>query len=76
MPDHKDAKQPPGTMSRIGKISEMDRSFDIVYWQSQPPAARFAAVWEMTVFHHKLRKGDPDELRLDRSAEKIGRRER
>ena len=76
MRENKHTAQSNGAMSRVGKVTEMDRSFDIVYWQNQPASARFAAVWEMTVFHHKLRKGDPDELRLDRSAEKLGRRGR
>lgn len=74
MTNNKDAYANDKAMSRLGKVTEMDRSFDIEYWQSQPPAARFAAIWEITLFHHTLRKGDPDELRLDRSAEQLKRR--
>ena len=54
-------------MSRLGRRDEMDRSFDLAYWRSRSPTERMAAVWEMTVFHHKLKQRDPDELRLDRS---------
>jgi hypothetical protein len=53
----------------------MDRSFDLEYWQNQHPAARMAAIWEMTLFHHKLKKRDLDELRLDRTTESLRPRE-
>lgn len=62
-------------MTRKGKIKDMDRSFDLEYWQNQHPAARMAAIWEMTLFHHKLKKRDLDELRLDRTTESLRPRE-
>lgn len=32
-----------GFVERTGKIEEMDRSFDLHFWQSQSPQQRFAA---------------------------------
>ena len=55
-------------MTKLGKIRDMNRDFDLQYWQCQSPTARMVAVWEMTVFHHKLKKCNPHELRLDRTA--------
>jgi hypothetical protein len=65
------------TMMRFGKnISEMDKSFDIEYWQRQTSADWFAAVWEMVKTHH-LRKGESaDELRLQRTVEHFQRNPR
>jgi len=63
-----------GTMSYYGKnIEDTDRSFDIIYWQTRSAQERFDSVWEMVVFAHELKKRDPDELRLDRSAQAYGR---
>jgi hypothetical protein len=52
---------------RKGKIQEMDRSFDLKYWQAQPPKARFDAVWELIVFAAKVKGKDVRQLRLQRS---------
>lgn len=42
---------------RKGKIQEMDRSFDLKYWQAQPPAARLAALEEIRREYHRWRYG-------------------
>jgi hypothetical protein len=42
---------------RKGKIQEMDRSFDLKYWQAQPPAARLAALEEIRREYHHWRYG-------------------
>ncbi len=60
---------------RLGSVAEMDRSFDIEFWQSQDDAARFNAAWELVVFAHELRGQKEDELRLQRTVESIERRE-
>jgi len=61
-------RRKPSKMARLGKISEMGRSFDIEFWQRQSHTARMAALWEMTVFyHHKIQKRSLDELRLDQT---------
>ncbi len=56
-----------------GKISELDRSFDLKFWQSQTPAARFTAVWELIVHANKVKGKDVRQLRLQRSIENFQR---
>ena len=34
-------------MERKGKLEDLDRSFDIEFWQRQGSAAIFAAAWEL-----------------------------
>ncbi len=63
------------TMMKLGRIGESSREFDLAFWQSLPPSTRMAAVWEMTVFHHKLNKRPPDELRLNRTLTTLRQRE-
>jgi hypothetical protein len=36
-------------MERRGKIEELDRSFDVAFWQSQTAQERFDATWELIV---------------------------
>jgi hypothetical protein len=40
----------------------MDRSFDLEFWQAQPPKARFDAVWELIVFAAKVKGKDVRQL--------------
>jgi len=57
-------------MWRSVPLEEADRDFDLHFWQSQPPAARFAAAWELVQTAWSI-KGRPDhehELRLQRTA--------
>jgi len=56
-------------MERRGKIQELDRSFDIAFWQSQTPQARFTASWELIVFANQVKGRDVRQLRLHRSVE-------
>ena len=51
----------------------MDRSFDLEFWQAQPPKARFDAVWEMIVHYMKVKGQDVRQLRLQRSVTHYGR---
>lgn len=63
------------TMMRFGKnISEMDKSFDIEYWQQQTSRDRLAAVWEMIETYHLRKGGSADELRLQRTVEHFQRK--
>jgi hypothetical protein len=63
------------TMMRFGnKISEMDKSFDIEYWQRQTSSERLAAVWEMVEMYHLRKGGSKDELRLQRTVEHFQRK--
>lgn len=60
------------TMMRFGKnIAEMDKSFDIEYWQSQGEQAIFRAAWEMVEFYLRDRK--IYESRLQRTVENFQR---
>jgi hypothetical protein len=61
-------------MERFGNIDEMDRSFDIEYWQRQGDAAIFRAAWELVEAYWRDQGRDPDELRLQRSIEAFQRR--
>jgi hypothetical protein len=36
-------------MERFGKLAEMDRSFDIAYWQRLGSKAIFETAWQMVV---------------------------
>ena len=63
----------PFVMKRLGCIEDLDRSFDIAFWQAQDATARLRAAWDLVVFHHRL-KGPTDELRLQRSVECLQRR--
>jgi hypothetical protein len=56
-------------MERYGPIREMDRSFDIEYWQRQGDAAIFRAAWELVETYWRESGRNPDELRLQRSVE-------
>jgi hypothetical protein len=67
-------KPPQFAMMRTGKLSEMDRSFDIEYWQRQGDAAIFKAAWEMVELYYRDRGLDVNELRLQRTVENIQRR--
>ena len=60
-------------MERYGRLSEMDRSFDIAYWQRLGPAAIFDAAWHMVVDAHSKNSTNGDELRLRRTDETFQR---
>jgi hypothetical protein len=36
-------------IERREKLKDLDRSFDLAFWQSQTPQARFEAAWELIV---------------------------
>ncbi|MEO8597051.1 MAG: hypothetical protein ABI759_27280 [Candidatus Solibacter sp.] len=66
--------KPAFVMQRYGRLSEMDRKFDIEYWQRQGPDAILDAGWQMVVDAHLARGGTMDELRLRRTVEHIQRK--
>lgn len=56
------------TMMRFGSnIADLDKSFDIEYWQRQGAAAIFNAAWEMIEFY--LREKGINDSRLQRTVE-------
>ena len=60
-------------MERVGKIKDLDRSFDIEFWQAQDTTARFRAAWELAVHYHRRKGMSEDELRLQRTVEHLQR---
>jgi hypothetical protein len=60
-------------MERFGKLQEMDRSFDIEFWQRQGDAAIFRAAWELVEFYYRDQGVNPDDLRLQRTVEHFER---
>lgn len=60
-------------MERMGRLEDLDRSFDVAFWQRQGSNAIFAAAWEMVVEHWRMKGGDESELELQRTVECIRR---
>jgi hypothetical protein len=63
-------------MERYGRIEDMDRSFDIQYWQRQGSEAIFRAAWELVEFAYRHKGLNPDDLRIQRTVESFQRLER
>ena len=63
-------------MERRGKLEDLDRSFDIEFWQSQTAQDRFMAAWELIVFANQVKGHDVRQLRLHRSVESFQRQQR
>jgi hypothetical protein len=59
-------------VERRGKIDDMDRSFDLKFWQAQTPTMRFDAPWELIVHYMKVKGHDVRQIRLQRSVENYG----
>lgn len=66
-------RNPALIMERKGRMEDLDRSFDIKFWQAQDSSARFSAAWELVLFAHKIKGKDVNELRLQRHIEKLQR---
>lgn len=60
---------------RKGKLKDLDRSFDLKFWQSQPAQVRFNATWDLIVHAAKVKGQDVRQLRLQRSVENFQRLE-
>jgi hypothetical protein len=54
-------------------MDEMDRSFDIEYWQRQGDEWIFRAAWELVQSHWCSQGRNPDELRVERTIEAYGK---
>lgn len=63
-------------IERKGKMSEMDRTFDLHFWQTQPPIARFNATWELILHYARVKGLDVHQCRLQRSIETFQRQQR
>jgi hypothetical protein len=62
-----------GFIERFGKLTELDRSFDLKFWQDQPARPRFDATWELIAHAYRVKGGDVRQLRLQRSVEAFQR---
>ena len=60
-------------VERRGRIEDLDRSFDLEFWQAQPAQARFDATWELVLHACKVKGIDVRQLRLQRDVEVHGR---
>ncbi len=60
-------------MERKGRLEQLDRSFDIEYWQRLGPEAIFSAAWEMVVQAWEQKGRRAGELRLQRTVESVQR---
>ena len=56
-----------------GKITDLDRSFDLEFWQAQPPEVRFDAAWELIVHCARVKGLDERDLGLQKSVEHYGK---
>jgi hypothetical protein len=63
------------TIERRGKLSELDRSFDVSFWQSRSANERFQATWELILHAWKVKRHDVRQLRLQRSVENFQRQQ-
>ena len=60
-------------MTRLVRLEDADRSFDIEFWQRLGDAAIFAAAWDMVVFAHKFKGEDVSEHAFQRTLKKTQR---
>ncbi len=60
-------------MMRKGKLEDLDRSFDLAFWQAQNDTARFAAAWELVTFANHIQNEHDRQLRLQRTVETLQR---
>ena len=42
-------------VERRGRIEDLDRSFDLQFWQAQPAQTRFDATWELVLHACKVK---------------------
>lgn len=60
-------------MSRLTRLEDLDRSFDVEFWQRLGDAAIFEAAWEMVLFAHRFKGRNASELAFQRTLKKIQR---
>jgi hypothetical protein len=65
-----------GFVEKFGRLKDLDRSFDLDFWQAQPESARFAAAWDLVVVAAQAKGHDVGQLRLQRAVESFQRQPR
>ena len=62
-------------VERKGRIEDLDRSFDLAFWQMVLPEERFKAAWELVQHVWRVKGHDVRQLRLHRSVESFQRQQ-
>ena len=62
-------------LERKGKLADLDRSFDLKFWQAQSATIRFQAAWELVLYAWIVKGHDVRQLRLQRSVESFQRQQ-
>jgi hypothetical protein len=60
-------------MERRGKLEDLDRSFDLEFWQAQSDTARFEAAWDLVLMAQRRQGRHVRQPRLQRSVESFQR---
>ena len=60
-------------VERTGRLEELDRSFDLKFWQAQSDADSFAAAWGLVLHSYIIKGKDVSQLRLQRTVERFQR---
>lgn len=60
-------------MSRMVKLQDADRSFDLEFWRKVGPEGRFSAAWEMIREYRLIKGKNGYQPRLRRSVQNIER---
>ncbi len=63
-------------VEKTGKIEDLNRDFDLQFWQSQSDTQRFSAAWELVVQAFIIQGKDAGQLRLQRTVENFERQRR
>jgi hypothetical protein len=63
-------------VERKGKLEDLDRSFDLTFWQNQSAKARFQAAWDLILHACRVKGINVRQLRLHRSVETFQRQSR
>ena len=63
-------------MSKLVSRNEIDRSFDIDFWDKVGPQGRFEAMWQMVLQAQAIKGKNVEQFRLQRSVQNIKRRKR
>lgn len=63
-------------MARRGQLKNLDRSFDLIYWQRQSSRAKFDATWELILHAYRVKGHNVRQLRLQRSVESFQKQQR
>jgi hypothetical protein len=60
-------------MENSGRLRDLDRRFDIAFWQRLGPEAIFTEAWRMVLSAHGIDEAKQDQFRLQRTIETVQR---